>query len=636
MKHLILTGLTELWPKPPADLHFAGEFAKPYSAKPFLNDYNYKVSPCIWDSLEFKRSKIIYLNLIYEELLHAVAASYEQIFKCNWPIRSWRIFIGPWILFLVHTVCDRLWILQELSSLPEEFCISLLDNSQKYPIIQDSLELVGLLNNSHSFNHRIFSSLIDGFQFFDNSKIEYAELLYNPAQINSLSIRSKIHSGEFEFSVRTLKSNILKTSYNFLAKIISKTFKDSLAPNCIFSESYLGAYDDLKLACEAKNTRAFNLRNFSLDSINKIRKHDKNTELRFDLVNAVFSSKFSFDHTILRAIKLVFSELLPLSLVENFKPDVFNELPKKYQFIRNAQVIFSANSLWYSDNASLLLAEHVAKGGKLVYGQHGGYAIPEYQPCLDHELLCSDAFLSWGWNENMLNKYTSPLVNRKIGLVKTLGLIKPSILKKRYFLFTSKVAPFCFIRGQWGKYNFRIESGTSGKLIQQTIDDCILVTTSSWKYSPKHFSVRLYSVDYGYSEEEQWKDKSPCVNLLPQNLSISEVISKHDLFIYTYNGGTGWLEIGAAGIPVCIFFDPYIAPISSTFQQHFYNLQSVGIFHPTKESLISFLCHHGDNPRQWFNSEKVQKVWSQFANDACRPISRSKLRHEISKICRNI
>ena len=43
-------------------------------------------------------------------------------------------------------------------------------------------------------------------------------------------------------------------------------------------------------------------------------------------------------------------------------------------------------------------------------------------------------------------------------------------------------------------------------------------------------------MDYGYSEEEQWKDKTPCVNLLPQNLSISEVISKHDLFIYTLMG----------------------------------------------------------------------------------------------------
>ena len=34
-----------------------------------------------------------------------------------------------------------------------------------------------------------------------------------------------------------------------------------------------------------------------------------------------------------------------------------------------------------------------------VYIQHGGYGIAETHPKLDHEIVCSDEFISWGWDQ---------------------------------------------------------------------------------------------------------------------------------------------------------------------------------------------------------------------------------------------
>ena len=163
-------------------------------------------------------------------------------------------------------------------------------------------------------------------------------------------------------------------------------------------------------------------------------------------------------------------------------------------------------------------------------------------------------------------------------------------------------------------------------MIQQTIDDCISVSFETGHYQPSDFAVKLYPIDtYGFSETQQWKAKAPCVKLLPQDISMSSIIGEHKLFIYTYNNGTGWLELASSGVPVCLFFDPQKSPIAPPFVPYFDVFQSVGLFHSSKESLIDFLLKIGDDPQSWFYSD-CQSAWLNFATHACRPISRRALR----------
>ena len=115
------------------------------------------------------------------------------------------------------------------------------------------------------------------------------------------------------------------------------------------------------------------------------------------------------------------------------------------------------------------MAENNSLGGKLVYLQHGGYGgIIDSSFFQAHEIICSDIYLTWGWQ---INDISNPFIKNFSGKVANIlasGNIK-AVCNNDYSASRSKVSDFCFVRGLWGKYTSLSMGGMSTKLLFQSI-----------------------------------------------------------------------------------------------------------------------------------------------------------------------
>ena len=65
----------------------------------YLNDYIF--------SIEDEKKSVEEVDQIYEQLLKELSVQLNEIHKINWSLKSWRIFIGPWLNRFIAIIYDR-------------------------------------------------------------------------------------------------------------------------------------------------------------------------------------------------------------------------------------------------------------------------------------------------------------------------------------------------------------------------------------------------------------------------------------------------------------------------------------------------------------------------------------------------
>jgi putative transferase (TIGR04331 family) len=241
-------------------------------------------------------------------------------------------------------------------------------------------------------------------------------------------------------------------------------------------------------------------------------------------------------------------------------------------------------------------AQKIEEGCRLVYGQHGGYGIPKFMRAEEHERKISDRFLTWGWTDDLPNAWPVGLIKRSwIG-------IKRDSLPSRLLM----------IRGLWGRYTFRLDSG-AGLNLNHAVDDCITFAKKlPTDIMRKDLLVRLYISDYGFGEEKIWRQECPDVEIAENEVRIESLLKTTKLAVYTYNVGTGWLEFMAADIPVIMFWDMHASPIRGNVERYFEKFMQVGIFHHTPDSAANHVSEIWCDIESWWNSPDVKSAKSSF------------------------
>ena len=104
---------------------------------------------------------------------------------------------------------------------------------------------------------------------------------------------------------------------------------------------------------------------------------------------------------------------IPICYIEGF--GAINKKVSSLPWPKGPNIIYSSNFLFNDTIAMFYTAEHIEKGAKLVYGQHGGvYGQAQFSWAESHERTISDRYLTWGWQTSSSDNIVPiGMINRK-------------------------------------------------------------------------------------------------------------------------------------------------------------------------------------------------------------------------------
>ena len=86
---------------------FLNEGCRLYSQKHIWSKINHEVLPSQWNSPEQIEERFYYLKSVYEKYLKILASKLNEIHGENYPLRYWRIILGPWLSQFTEVIYDR-------------------------------------------------------------------------------------------------------------------------------------------------------------------------------------------------------------------------------------------------------------------------------------------------------------------------------------------------------------------------------------------------------------------------------------------------------------------------------------------------------------------------------------------------
>jgi putative transferase (TIGR04331 family) len=314
--------------------------------------------------------------------------------------------------------------------------------------------------------------------------------------------------------------------------------------------------------------------------------------------------------------------LIPLQIPTTYL-EGYRRLTEQAQYLpwpKSPRLIFTSNALWHDTVSMAYSAYHVERGAKLVYGQHGGFGLVKFQWAEKHEREIADRYLTWGWVE----EGDSNLV--PVGILKSIdryagnrGVEKNSLL---------------LVRGLWPPYTFRLDSGIGLPQLLADIERCMkFAELLPVDIRSKSLVVRLYPLANAFSsvgrkvdrssenffcEKTRWRDSMPDVRINDGLDPIAKLVARSRLVVYTYNGGTGYLEFMAADVPVIALWDMKSSPVRDSAIPYFDDLKRVGIFHDTAESAAAHVGRIWGDVEGWWKSAEVEEVLLRFKAKYCR------------------
>ena len=310
-RYLIISPDVKYWDlsKP---LIFCGDYCINQSNEHLLEKVDYKILDDKVFNYEFNLDQIKYCDKIYENLLSEISSILNRLHNINWSLRSWRIFIGPWLNRYVSIINNRLNLIKYSSSFYEI-------HFKKIKFIQDSLISYDLRDFTdkavnHEWNEKLIRRLNEiyktknfDFKYLNNVEFEkFRESNYTKYQIFLRYIKNKI--------------NLL---WNFLPFTKNNNF--------FFHKIYIGDYfTSLKLFLGLKN---FPVKYFL---------NDQRFKKEFNLnLRSKIKLNCKVENLNEKIIRYLLVELLPTIYLEGFK--YLKDELKKSHLPSSPKTIFTSN-----------------------------------------------------------------------------------------------------------------------------------------------------------------------------------------------------------------------------------------------------------------------------------------------------
>lgn len=600
---LVTTQIKDSWKVDEPTL-FLGDWCKAFSNKSTWYNMDAQTVSYHWtDRMKLERDYKYLLNF-YERLLPVISLRLNQYHKVEFSDKYWRVLIGPWLSYFLHSVFDKWESVQE---------------AKKHYYIKETIKLdLSEFNLTPVSMAHFFSSFI--MNDYWNHHI-YSEILKYSTSIKQKTVKINIkkNSENEQFERRKDNRSLRNKARNIYNKILSKIAVDD---KYFIIGSYLSMKNEIKL--QIKLNQIPKLWASVVPKWTKIRPERKD-----------FSIQWKYENEFEKFISQILVFQIPIVYLENYKELLRTTLKTGWPL--HPKVVFTSNALWHDDVTMAYVAEKIENGTKLVYGQHGGYGIQAYSWSEHHERHIADRYLTWGWSDK------SDLRLIPVGLIKS---INKYIKMEQRSLSLKKLV---LVRALSSPYVFRVDSDIGLPQLLKSINRSLKFAENlPVTIRENNLLVRLYpmtrafsldghseteSAEKFYSEKNIWNELFPKIEINDGSDSIEIHINKARLVVYSYNGGTGYLEYIAAGIPVIMFWDMTDSPIRAQAVPFFEQLRSVGLFHDSALSAANHVKTIWEDVDSWWNSEEVRQVLKIFSNEYCK-INIS-LVSEISSVLRN-
>jgi putative transferase (TIGR04331 family) len=581
---LITTAIEDTWDCS-LPVVFLGEWCRMYGRQSVWKNMDAEVVPFHWnDRLKLKHD-YDYLCELYERVLPPLANHLNEIHGVNYSLRYWRILVGPWLAYFIHILFDR-W--ESIQQAVKDYSITetIILTWPKETMVPTSMEhFFSELMAGPEWNHSIFAYIIENFTAVKCVK--------------KVSIRPFVG---FREKITDRKNISLKRRiFTAYCKIAAHFVKNK---DIFLIATYLSAFDELKLFLRF---RQMPQRWSTIPPV----------VCAVDCQKRKWTFELPEESSFVKCLSTLIPMQIPAVYLEGYNKII--EQTKTLPWPKSPRLIFTSNVLWHDTVSMAYSAWHIEKGAKLVYGQHGGFGLPQFIWSEKHEREISDRYLTWGWTE----RGSTNLV--------PVGIIKPiSKYKSRGSATNNRLL---LVRGLWPPYIYRLDSGVGLPQLMATIDGCIkLARLLPENLRNNSLIVRLYPLANAFSsegrkadrsatdfycEELRWRSALPDVHLNDGTDPIVNLVAQSRLVIYTYNGGTGYLEFMAADVPVIAFWDMIESPVRDSAVPYFEDLKRVGIFHETPESAAAHIAEIWEDVEGWWKSTKVQEVLVRFKARYC-------------------
>jgi len=562
---LITTADQRFW-RSDEPILFLGEWCKLFSQRSVWENLSYEILPYHWDDRKKLYGDYLYLQKLYERILTLLSKCLNEIHGVDHSVRYWRIIIGPWLYYFIQVLYDRY---QSITC--AEKCGKVTDTlitkcEQRNDSPRDFLEFDKAVETDY-YNQYLYSRII-----------EYT----NRIPFNILEVETDTDTKTTDTNNKKGLLFVNRTLRLFFTKLYNK-LTNAFSNKVAFVSVGLDSWDLVKL-----HLSLHQLPNLSPPPV--ILKRSKiDREMREKL--SYRASDNEFEKLLFKMIK----DQIPSVYIEDYHQAIkisLNAYPNR------PKLIFTAFAFNSNDMFKFWTAHHVERGVKFAGTQHGGhYGTGLWSATEDHQRRIFDTFFTWGWKSNDHDN------------IKTLPAAKLNKFKKIHYKNNGNILLVlcCIPRYSYHMYSIIVASSGFNTYLngQYRFVNCL---------SEKNkiiLLVRLYHLDYEWSQKDRWKTEFPKIECYSGNKSIIDQLNESRLFIGTYNATT-YLETFAANFPTVLFWNPEHWELRSSAKPYFEALHSVGILHYTPESAASKVNEISDDPISWWDQTEIQEAKDQF------------------------
>ena len=535
------------------------------------------------------------LKKIYEELLVELAEELNKIHKINWPLKSWRLLLGPWLYRYVSSLNFRTELILECQ---RQFAnLNLEDRADTSELNLASYDLEDFSDKMllHKYNKYLFCRIFDFINRNDNNETDRS--------INIKLIEKK-----------EIKENKFSNLGNFILRILETTlcFKN----NFVFYKIYVGSIFTVLNLCWKLKEVPFkynvNEKRFYFDFNHIIRKN-------------IFNKKDEELNINKKIIKYFLKEALPTIYLEGFQ-SMYNQVEKSFLPSRNIKFIYTCSLI--SDTLfKFWAAKKVSQGTKIVYGQHGGntnFSKDNFKT--EHELDISENFISWGWesdNKKIKKGYCFSILAKdnykKISNSKFLLVLPPAY----HFHFYNKISFFN-----------ELMNGQKEHVLASTKMNFDFLNENKKLFN--NLDVRLHPNDY--------RTETPFKPLLEKNFKelsfdkskkLLDSFKNYQLIIFGYLEATPFLQCLALNKP-CVVITPLDKDIFTEETKRFWEkFEKIGILETNTFNLNEKIQKLGGNINNWWYSDNIQKTIKEYTNTNAYKDNKSidRISNILSNIC---
>jgi len=528
----------------------------------FEDNKGYIFVPSPWKPGSKIKEAADYCHEIYERLLPQLSDSLNSIHQVSYPVRYWRVLLGPWLLHFIGVFYDRYKRIEKALELFPDFYTSVLPNSRCELVSYDTYDCLDRKIKEDYYNLKLFSI------------IAY-DLCPHNIIVKEYKAESKMQMHRINYSWKI-------KLFNKLIKSLDLFFK---CPIALCDMYHLTPHDMilLKLKDGFKTFRFMHS-----ESIKKgFARNEYSYEFRKELKLKEVSDRFQ------SLLYKVLPEAMPMCYMENYK--IYKDSIKDIKGLDSVKIVGSSVGWFCNERFKFFAAEAVANGTSLIDFQHGGgYGI---SLAVTPEILSleKDIFYTWGWSLNINNK-TKPFPNPHLSRLKDAHL--------------PRLDNILFVGTDRPRQVYRFHSQPLPEDMPKYFEDKKMFFQALTDQIRNRILYRPYTEEYGWKELDIVKKMHPNAKFVLKGRLV-EWMQKVRLVVIDHPT-TSFIEALTINVPCIFFWDHKVYLMRAEAERYFDLLREAEILFRDPLSAAKKVKEISNDPMSWWMKDSVQKARAEF------------------------